>query len=265
MSQSPLALAWDDIVSGLRRWRLAAMLGWTDIRLRYRGSVLGPCWLTLSALVMVASMGVIYARLFHMVLKDYLPFLSLSLALWQVGLASLLQESCTCFTEADSMIHAMKLPYTLQAIRLLVRNAIVFAHSIIVPIGVFILYGVWPGLVSLASLPGLLLWCVNGYAACLLLGPFCARFRDITPVVAAFMQIAFYVTPIIWQPGQLGARSRYLLLNPFYDMMELVRGPILGHLPSLTMIGISVGLSVIWCGLAFMTFLRTRARLAFWV
>ncbi|GBQ99504.1 ABC transporter permease [Asaia lannensis] len=265
MSQSRYALAWQDIVLGLRSWRLAATLGWTDIRLRYRGSVLGPFWLTLSALIMVASMGVIYARLFHMVLRDYLPFLSLSMALWQVGLASLLQESCTCFVDAEATIHAMKLPYTVQAIRLLVRNMIVFAHSIIVPIGVFVLYGVWPGLISLAALPGLLLWVLNGYAACLLLGPFCARFRDITPVVAAFMQIAFYVTPIIWQPGQLGPRARYLLLNPFYDMMELVRGPILGHLPSPLMIAIACAVSAVWCGLGFMTFARTRARLAFWV
>lgn len=265
MSKSRYALAWNDIVSGLRMWRLGATLGWTDIRLRYRGSVLGPFWLTLSALVMIASMGVIYARLFHMVLRDYLPYLSLSMALWQVGIASLLTESCTCFVEAEGTIHAMKLPYTLHAIRLLVRNLIVFGHSIIVPIGVFVVYGVWPGIISVAALPGLVLWALNGYAACLLLGPFCARFRDITSVIGAFMQIAFYVTPIIWQPAQLGPRGRYLVFNPFYDMMELVRGPILGHLPSLSVIAVSCCVSLVWCVLGFLTFVRTRERLAFWV
>ncbi|GBR09679.1 ABC transporter permease [Asaia siamensis] len=266
MSQSRYARAWDDLASGLRSWRLAATLGWTDVRLRYRGSVLGPFWLTLSALVMVVSMGVIYARLFHMNLREYLPFLSLSMALWQVGLSSLLLESCTCFIDAEASIHAMKLPFSLQALRLLVRNAIVFAHSIVVPIGVFVIYGVSPGLISLVSLPGLALWMIDGFASCLLLGALCARFRDIPPIMGAFLQIAFYVTPIIWKPSQLSPRqSALLMLNPFYDLLELVRAPIFGTLPSLPVVMISVGLSAFWCFIAFLFFARTRARLAFWV
>lgn len=266
MSQSRYARAWNDLDSGLRAWRLATTLGWTDVRLRYRGSVLGPFWLTVSALIMVASMGVIYARLFHMNLQDYLPYLSLSLALWQVGLSSLLLESCTCFIDAEASIHAMKLPFSLQALRLLVRNAIVFAHSIIVPIGVFVIYGVFPGLISLAALPGLALWLLDGFAACLLLGALCARFRDIGPIIGAFLQIAFYVTPIIWKPSQLSQhQSHILVLNPFYDLMELVRGPILGTLPTLPAVSIAVGLSVVWCVAAFFFFARTRERLAFWV
>ncbi len=256
----------DDIVSGMRSLRLAGTLGWTDISLRYRGSVLGPFWMTISAAIMVASMGVIYARLFHMNLRDYLPFLSLSMALWQVGLSSLIQESCTCFIDAEASIHAMKLPFSLQAFRLLVRNAIVFAHSIVVPIGVFLIYGLFPGLISLVSLPGLALWLIDGFAACLLLGALCARFRDIAPIIGAFMQIAFYVTPIIWKPTQLSPhQSRYLVLNPFYDLLEMVRGPILGTLPPLSAVLISVSLSIIWCVVAFLFFARTRERLAFWV
>ncbi|GAB6853385.1 ABC transporter permease [Asaia astilbis] len=266
MSQSSHARAWEDLASGLRSWRLAATLGWTDIRLRYRGSVLGPLWMTISAAIMVASMGVIYARLFHMNLREYLPFLSLSLALWQVGLASLIQESCTCFIEAEAAIHAIKLPFSLQALRLLVRNAIVFAHSIVVPISVFVIYGVFPGLISLAALPGLVLWLIDGFAACLLLGALCARFRDIAPIIAAFLQIAFYVTPIIWKPSQLKPHQmHYLILNPFYDLMELVRGPVLGILPSLSSVVVATGLSIVWCTTAFLVFTRTRARLAFWV
>ncbi len=65
---------------GLRR--LCWTLAWLDIKLRYRGSLLGPFWLTLSTGVMVGSMGVIYSTLFKMNLHDYLPFLALSLVLW---------------------------------------------------------------------------------------------------------------------------------------------------------------------------------------
>ena len=46
-----------DVVEGLRLWPLARSLGWLDIRLRYRGSMLGPVWLTLSTAVMVGRAG----------------------------------------------------------------------------------------------------------------------------------------------------------------------------------------------------------------
>src|ERR1700712_2484587 len=62
--------AWGDLVDGLAQWRLACTLGWLDIKLRYRGSALGPLWLTLSSAVMVGSMGMIYGTLFGAVLSQ---------------------------------------------------------------------------------------------------------------------------------------------------------------------------------------------------
>ena len=48
------ALALRDIVGGARASHLWGMLAWQDIRRRYRRSVLGPIWLTISMGVLVA-------------------------------------------------------------------------------------------------------------------------------------------------------------------------------------------------------------------
>ena len=70
---------------------------------------------------------------------------------------------------------------------------------------------------------------VDALALTLMLGAFCARFRDIQPIVNSVMQIAFFMTPVIWKPEQLGPSGiRKLALNPFFDLLEIVRGPILG-------------------------------------
>jgi ABC-type polysaccharide/polyol phosphate export permease len=37
-----------------------------DIKMHYRGSLLGPFWLNINMVVMIAAIGLIYARLFHM-------------------------------------------------------------------------------------------------------------------------------------------------------------------------------------------------------
>src|ERR1700761_427272 len=83
-----------DVVGGARLWRLAWALGWLDIRLRYRGSMLGPFWLTISTGVMVAALGVLYSTLFKIELREYLPFLALSQVLWGF-LAAVVSEACT--------------------------------------------------------------------------------------------------------------------------------------------------------------------------
>ena len=91
-------LAFADLSEGLRMWRLSWILGWLDIRLRYRGSLLGPFWLTLSTSVMVASLGFLYSTLFQMNLTEYLPFLALSLVLWNFT-QTLVSDACGCFTQ----------------------------------------------------------------------------------------------------------------------------------------------------------------------
>ena len=87
-------LAWRDLREAGSLWRLCWTLAWLDIKLRYRGSLLGPLWLTLSTAIMVGSMGFLYAALFHMNLHEYLPFLALSIVLWNF-LSSLVADACT--------------------------------------------------------------------------------------------------------------------------------------------------------------------------
>ncbi|MBV9750702.1 MAG: ABC transporter permease [Acetobacteraceae bacterium] len=259
-----LALA--DCRDAVVMWRLALILGWFDIRLRYRGSLLGPFWLTLSTAVMVAALGILYSKLFRMELHDYLPYLALSLVLWGF-LSTLVSDACGCFTGAEGMIRSMRMPHSLHAVRVVVRNLLILAHNVVVIIAVYAWFDVWPGSVFLLALPALLLWTVDGLAVCLLLGPVCARFRDIPPIVASVMQIAFFVSPIIWKPDLLQGKAGalMLLLNPFYTLLEIVRAPLLGAVPSGPIWASALGYSLaLWVG-AWLLFARVRGRLAFWV
>jgi lipopolysaccharide transport system permease protein len=258
-------LAMHDVREGLKLWRLACTLGWLDIRLRYRGSMLGPFWLTLSTAIMVSALGYLYAVLFHQDVADYLPFLALSQVLWAF-LAALVSESCTTFTESEAVIRSVRMPYFVFACRTLVRNLLVLAHNVIVIIGVDIVFSVWPGANALLAIPGLLLWVVDALALTLLLGGFCARFRDVMPIVNSVMQIAFFITPVIWKPSQLGpSGTAKLPLNPFFDMLEIVRAPLLGTEPAaMVWIG-ALGFSVVLWAVSWAFFSRTRGRLAYWL
>ncbi|WP_158931350.1 ABC transporter permease [Acidisphaera sp. S103] len=254
-----------DIVGGARLWRLALTLGWLDIRLRYRGSMLGPFWLTISTGVMVGALGVLYSTLFKINVREYLPFLALSQVLWGF-LAALVSEACAAFTEAEGVIRSVRMPFFVFSIRTLIRNAIALAHNIVVIVVVFAIFSIWPHWEGLMAIPGLLVWCVDALALTLLLGGFCARFRDIQPIVNSVMQIAFFMTPVIWKPDQLGPkRIEELALNPFFDLLEIVRGPILNSpIATTTWVG-AIGFSLVLCVISWAFFVRARGRVTFWV
>ena len=261
----PHHMAWRDLRDTVALWRLCWTLGWLDIKLRYRGSLLGPLWLTLSTAIMVGAMGGIYAALFKMNLHEYLPFLALSLVLWNF-LSALVGDACTGFLSAEGMIRSQRMPYMLYAGRLVIRNMLILGHNLLVIVAVFAIFGVVPGPEALLAVPAFMLWVLNGVAASVLLGALCARFRDIPPIVASVVQMAFFVTPVIWKADLLSPERQALLpINPFFCLLEIVRAPLLGATPSALVYAAAIGYSAALLALAWMLFARVRGRIAFWV
>jgi lipopolysaccharide transport system permease protein len=253
-----------DLRDGLSQWRLALALARLDLRNRYRGSVLGPLWMSLSTLIMLIGLGLLYGALFKFKLSNYLPHLAVSLIVWQ-WMAGFINDSCATLTSAEGVIRQMRLPYTLHALRVAFRNTLVAAHSLaLIPI-VFLIFGHVPGPEALLAIPGLVLIGINMLAGGLLLGMVCARFRDIPPIVANVVQLAFFVSPILWKPELLGDAMVWMAFNPFYAMLETVRGPLLeGGGPPLAWLAaiIYTALHVVLAGFLFVRF---RSRIAFWV
>ena len=257
-------LAVRDVADGLRLWRLAVRLAWLDIKLRYRGSMLGPFWLTLSTAVMIGSLGVLYAALFHMDVRDYLPFLALSQVLWAF-LATLIADGCVCFTASEPLILSIRMPLSVHALRVLIRGLMILAHNVVVIVGVDLWFSLWPGALLALAVPGLALWMLDAFAMALLLGAIGARFRDIPPIVGSVVQIAFFVTPVIWKPQQLGVHAWTLPYNPFFALLEVVRAPMLGYLPSATTWLMAVVYSLLLFGATWLLLVRARGRVPYWL
>ncbi len=257
-------LAVRDLREAIGLWRLCWTLSWLDIRLRYRGSLLGPFWLTMSTGVMVGAIGVIYSELFRMEMQDYLPFVAVSQVLWGF-LGVLVGEGCTGFTSAENMIRSIRMPFSLYGARTVLRNLLVLAHNMLVILVVFAVFGTWPGPEVLLALPALALWLIDAWAVTVMLGMLCARFRDIPPIVGSVMQIAFFATPVIWKPESLHEHQWVLLYNPFFSLLEIVRGPLLGSVPSRHIYLAAVLFSVVLCAASWSLFVRMRNRIAFWV
>lgn len=253
-----------DIKDGFLAWRLALALAWADVKQRYRGSILGPFWVTLTTAAMIFAIGFFYSFILRVDPGSYFPWLTVSLILWGM-ISQAVSDGADCLTSAEAVIRQMSLPFSTHVLRCVFRTMIVALHNLPLIFAVMLLFDVSPGLGVLAFFPGFALFVINAFWAGLLFGMVCARFRDIPQIIASMMQLAFFVTPILWLPEQLGDRSSWLVLNPFNAIMETMRGPLLGRPldPSIWLhaLGYTLALSVV----ALTFFVRFRGRIAFWI
>jgi ABC-type polysaccharide/polyol phosphate export permease len=253
-----------DLTLGVASIHLWPMLAWQEIRQRYRRSVLGPFWLTISTAALLGAMGPLYGKLFGQSIADYFPHLALGFVVWLL-IAGLINEGCNTFIAAEGLIKQTRIPLSVHVLRVVWRNLIIFAHHLLI---VGVVLSIYPPKVSwgLLLVPlGILAVAVNGAWAGLLIGLLCARFRDIPQIVQSLVQVSFFLTPVLWKPGSLGRYEWFALWNPFYHFLEIVRAPLMG-LP----VPVNSWLAVLFISLAgfavaFAFFVRYRARIAYWV
>jgi lipopolysaccharide transport system permease protein len=263
-TRSPLAAAWSDITSGFALWRLWGRLGWNDILQKYRRSLLGPLWLTASMAIMIVTLGVLYAELFDTPIRDLMPFLCAGLLVWNL-IASFLTEGGTLFTGSESYIKQVKLPYSVYVYRSAWSKLVIFVHNFVIYFAVLLYFQIWPGAAALLAIPGLLIVLVNGALANLCIGVVSARFRDVPQVIASFVQIVFFITPIFWKPELLKGRTYITDFNPFFHLLEIVRAPLLGALPSTKSYWAALLITLINLAITGAFFSRFRSRISYWV
>ena len=261
---SPTAAAWGDLVDGMSRSWMWSAMAMQDIRMRYRGSLLGPFWLTISMVIMIAAMGLIYARMFNMEISRYLPFLTVGLVIWGF-VSTVITEGCQTFLSAQNVITQVRMPFSIHAWRNVYRNLIVLAHNmIIVPI-VLVMFAVPITWHALMIVPAMLILVINGIWLSILLGMISARYRDFAPIVTSFVQVVFFITPIFWPPEAVGVWMQALPLNPLFAAIDVVRAPLLGTSPFALSWVVLLIVTVVGCLGTFALFVKFRPRIAYWI
>lgn len=260
-------LAWRDIRDGVLNWRIWLLLAYQDIKLRYRRSVLGPFWITLSMAITVYSMGYLYSHLFHMKVNEYFPYLVAGMLGWSL-ISTTVTDTVEAFTISDNMLKQIKLPYSLYVHRIVAKNIIIFFHNILVIVPVMILFHdqVRVSWHLLMLFPGLFIIYLNSICFGLVFAMVGGRYRDISQLIKSLIQVVFFVTPIMWKPSILPPSKRFIAdLNPVYSYIELVRAPLIGYPLSLTNLIMVAAMSLIGLLACYFIFVSRRARIIYWL
>jgi ABC-type polysaccharide/polyol phosphate export permease len=240
-------------------------LGMQDIRQRYRRSLLGPFWLTISMGVMIGAMGPLYGALFKYNAASFIPHLALGLIFWGF-IAGQIGDFGEAFSNSTNYLRQMKLPLSMFVFRVMCRHSIILAHNILVFVVVWALLPVHLNM-SLLLLPfAVIVVLVNLFWIGCITSIFCTRYRDMQPVIGNLVQVMFFVTPIIWKAEQLSPERQHLIhLNPFFYLLELLREPLLGMTPAPDIWIRAIGMAVVGSALALFMLGRLRHRVTYWL
>lgn len=276
----------DDIRRGIAQRELWAHLGWQDIKQRYRRSVIGPLWITISMGVTALGLGILYAVLFKHPIKVYLPYVTTGFIVWGF-INGCLTEGMSTFISNEGLIKHLPAPLTVYAMRTVWRQTLMLAHNMIVYVVVLVIFvtsldhryqldkagQVHPGLGwwSLLAIPAFALLALNATWLTLMFGIISTRYRDIPQVVNSVIQLAFYLTPIVWSPDDLfgsGGNSwaRVIFqLNPLYHFVQVMRAPLIGQHVSIWSWIVVGAITVVGWTMALLIMRNYRARVSYWV
>jgi len=176
------------------------------------------------------------------------------------------------------------------ALRTVWRLTLMFAHNLLVYVIVVIIF--WsnltepyrmaeggmlhPGidLTILLAIPAFVLLALNGAWVAILFGIISTRYRDIPPVISSFIQLLFFMTPIVWTTdiltkvaggGDGGWKVLVAELNPLYHYVQILRAPLIGNEQSWHHWAVVGGFTVVGWALAFVAMRNYRARVSYWV
>jgi len=253
-----------DIVGSLKNLRIIIFMALSDLRARYKRSVLGPFWVTLSTAAGSAGLGFLWSRLMHMDAHTFVPSLTAGLILWQY-MSQLIVESTTIFSRQASIIRNLNLPVSIHPLQLLLRHLINFAHNAPVFIVVAFILKLPFSWTMLWALPGLLILTLNLVWIALLFSMLGARFRDLEYLIASIMPLMMFISPVFYRPNYLKVSAKIIWMNPFSHFIEIVRYPLLGEIPPLFVIEVNVALLVFGSIFTLWLFNKKRTRIPFWI
>lgn len=255
----------DEIRLGLGAWRVWHLLGSSDVRRRYARSRLGQIWILLSTAVTFSCMAVVWSYLWKIPVQEFLPYVAASYVVW-LFISTMIGESTAAFSEHKGYFSNQNMPISNIIFAVGYRNVIVFGMNLILPLAIALAFGVRWGWSLVLAVPGFTLTLLACLALSFLVAILCARFRDFTQLTAALLQVAFYLSPVLWKPEQLPEQAKaFLAWNPLAILIAIVRDPLLNRPLPLSMWLAAIVMVALLVLLALAVVGAFRRRVVYWL
>jgi len=207
-----------------RTWELLYLLTLRDLKLRYQDTALGLLWSLMKPLALGAVLYVALRQFVRIDVKDYQLVLLSALFPWVWFQTSALLATGS-FAGNGALIKKVPFPRFVLPFSTILNNGIHFLLSIPVLIIVLAISGRHPNptwIIGVPLLAAVQLALLMGII--LLVASIDVYFRDLEHLMEVFLNLLFYVTPILYPLSRVPGKWHPLLkVNPLTSLIEAWR------------------------------------------
>lgn len=213
-------------IGELFRYReLLYLFVWRDVKVRYKQSVLGVAWVALKPLSSMAIFTIIFGKLAKLPSEGvpYAVFVILGLVPWMY-FSSTLSSSTTSVVAGSNLISKVYFPRILIPIGTSLSLMVDLLVSLVVMVGVMLIYGMLPAATALLSPMLIVLTAVAALGPGLLFAALNVKYRDVGNIAPFLLQLWTYATPVVYSVDLVPEKYRWILyLNPMTGVVDSFR------------------------------------------
>lgn len=183
-----------------------------DLKLKYRGSVLGFVWSLANPLLMIAVYTIAFTYILRIRTPGFVFYLMLGVLAWTF-FANATAMSTGAVVDNGGLARSVWFPRAILPIASVLFNFAQYLLTVAVFLPVLmVLYHVPPAAPMLAYPVFLVLQLLFTVGVALLLSVGTAFFRDVRHLVDVALAVLFWATPVVYETAQLPTRIRSLIL-----------------------------------------------------
>lgn len=219
----------------LRIWsNLVLLLVQRDLRIRYRGSLLGYLWSMMNPLLYMAILSFVFRQLMRFEIKNFSLFILSGIMAWNLFHQSLV-IGVNSIVANGSLLRKVKVPSMLfpatSVCSVLVNFCLALGPFLVIALATGAKLTFWIFALPITLIPYLIFI----YGLVLSLSTLNVAYRDVGHVLEPLLTMLFYATPIVYPIERLPEFYRFIIgMNPLTHFIQEIRRCLYdGQAPSL--------------------------------
>lgn len=235
-----------------------------ELRARYRASVLGFFWTFLNPTLNMLVYVLVFGYLMRAQVQNYPYYLFVGLLPW-ICFASSVVGGVSAVTDRRDLLTKVRFPAQVLPATVVLTNLANYLLSLPLLLGLGLIYGIYPTWHAVFFLPVVALQTFFTLSVAYLFSSLNVAFRDLQHVVGNLVQMAFFLTPVLWPIEQLSPdlRDKVLYGNPMAAVIHSYRSIFYLHrAPDFEPLAVVAGVSLLLFWVASNVFERRREEFA---
>lgn len=248
----------------MKNFKKAFLLAKLDIKERYIRSIIGPFWITISMLLTIICLGIVFNYLFKQSLSEFFPYLGTGLIFWNY-INSTILEACKIGQENRGNLKNYNISYDFYITKHVIKQTFVLFHHLIIILLIILWFGIDIELniiliaISLTSSSVLLFYLSK------IVFYLSTRFNDLEQIIMSLLTFSFYLTPIIWKKKFLSDYQYLVDYNPFYHIIHIFRSLLLNEPMYFKSLFIVIAMTFVLFIVSFIVEKKLKKQLIFWI